>query len=225
MLSATSFSYWSDELAAELGLTAVQLAHVRARVRRLQPGHAVRAAQLDHDHVGPLGLAAQRLQERRPAARAHGHRGHGGEPIDRPGRIAVVPHVSSGRLPGSGGYMDNTNPTPGPDPLDNHDEGRVAGLTGFSTDAAEDVPGVPHRPAVAAPPRRPTVRPASRTPGRASRAPRRCRCARSPGARTTPPARRARPAVHAQQRDARGPRLLDRAPHERAADVLAGVGA
>ena len=37
-----------DELAAELGLTAIQLAHVGARVRRLQPGHAVRAAQLDH---------------------------------------------------------------------------------------------------------------------------------------------------------------------------------
>ena len=32
--------------------------------------------------------------------------------------------------------MDNTNPTPGPDPLDNHDEGRVVGLTGFTADAA-----------------------------------------------------------------------------------------
>ena len=36
-----------------------------------------RAAQLDEHDVGALGLAAQRLQERRPAARAHGHRGHG----------------------------------------------------------------------------------------------------------------------------------------------------
>jgi hypothetical protein len=32
--------------------------------------------------------------------------------------------------------MDSTNPTPGPDPLDNQDEGRVAGLTGFTQDAA-----------------------------------------------------------------------------------------
>jgi hypothetical protein len=35
-----------------------------------------------------------------------------------------------------GGSMDSKNPTPGPDPLDNHDEGHVAGLTGFTTDAA-----------------------------------------------------------------------------------------
>ncbi len=32
--------------------------------------------------------------------------------------------------------MDSKNPTPGPDPRDNHDEGHVAGLTGFTTDAA-----------------------------------------------------------------------------------------
>ena len=32
--------------------------------------------------------------------------------------------------------MDSTNPTPGPDPLDSHEEGRVAGLTGFTADSA-----------------------------------------------------------------------------------------
>ena len=33
--------------------------------------------------------------------------------------------------------MDDQTPTPGPDPLDTHDESRVAGLTGMSTDAAK----------------------------------------------------------------------------------------
>jgi hypothetical protein len=33
--------------------------------------------------------------------------------------------------------MDNPTPTPGPDPLDSHDEGRVAGLTGMTADAAK----------------------------------------------------------------------------------------
>jgi hypothetical protein len=33
--------------------------------------------------------------------------------------------------------MNYSNPTPGPDPLDTHDETRVAGLTGMSTDAAK----------------------------------------------------------------------------------------
>ena len=59
MLSATSCSYCATISAAELRLPAVQLAHVGARVRRLQPGHAVRAAQLDDHDVGALGLAAQ----------------------------------------------------------------------------------------------------------------------------------------------------------------------
>ena len=63
MLSVTSCSYCATISAAELRLPAVQLAHVRARVRCLQPGHAVRAAQLDDDHIGALGLAAQRLEE------------------------------------------------------------------------------------------------------------------------------------------------------------------
>src|SRR4051812_44106356 len=30
-------------------------------------------------------------------------------------------------------HMDDSNPTSGPDPLDTHDETRVAGLTGMST--------------------------------------------------------------------------------------------
>ena len=33
--------------------------------------------------------------------------------------------------------MDDPKPTPGPDPLDTHDENRLAGLTGMSTDAAK----------------------------------------------------------------------------------------
>jgi hypothetical protein len=33
--------------------------------------------------------------------------------------------------------MDDQHPTPAPDPLDTHDESRVAGLTGMSTDAAK----------------------------------------------------------------------------------------
>ena len=33
--------------------------------------------------------------------------------------------------------MEKPNPTPGPDPLDSHDETRVAGLTGMTTDAAK----------------------------------------------------------------------------------------
>ena len=33
--------------------------------------------------------------------------------------------------------MDNPKPTDGPDPLDNHDEGRVVGLTGMTADAAK----------------------------------------------------------------------------------------
>jgi hypothetical protein len=32
--------------------------------------------------------------------------------------------------------MDNTNPTPGPDPLDDQEAGRLAGLTGYTADAA-----------------------------------------------------------------------------------------
>ena len=51
--------------------------------------------------------------------------------------------------------MDSTNPTPGQDPLDTHEEGRLAGLTGLHDRLGEDVPGVPLRAAVAAPPRRP----------------------------------------------------------------------
>jgi hypothetical protein len=33
--------------------------------------------------------------------------------------------------------MENPNPTPGPDPLDCHDESRLAGLTGMTDDAAK----------------------------------------------------------------------------------------
>jgi hypothetical protein len=33
--------------------------------------------------------------------------------------------------------MDSTNPTHGQDPLDNHEEGRVAGLTGLTADSAK----------------------------------------------------------------------------------------
>jgi hypothetical protein len=33
--------------------------------------------------------------------------------------------------------MDDQNPHPGADPLDSHDESRLAGLTGMSTDAAK----------------------------------------------------------------------------------------
>lgn len=33
--------------------------------------------------------------------------------------------------------MDNPNPTDGPEPLDTHDEGRLAGLTGMTADAAK----------------------------------------------------------------------------------------
>jgi hypothetical protein len=33
--------------------------------------------------------------------------------------------------------MDNADMTPGPDPLDTHEESRVAGMTGFTSDAAK----------------------------------------------------------------------------------------
>jgi hypothetical protein len=33
--------------------------------------------------------------------------------------------------------MENPKPAPGPDPLDSHDEGRIAGLTGMTADAAK----------------------------------------------------------------------------------------
>ena len=153
MLSVDELLVLGDDLAAELGLTAIQLAHVGARVRRLQPRHAVRAAQLDDHHVGALGLAAQRLEEGRPAARAHGHRGHGGEPIDRPGRIRV-PHVSSGRLPGSrrkhGQHESHARPGPARQPR----RGPRRRAHRLHHRRRQDVPGLPHRAAVAAPPRR-----------------------------------------------------------------------
>jgi hypothetical protein len=48
--------------------------------------------------------------------------------------------------------MEHPKPTPGPDPLDTHDESRLAGLTGMSTDAAKTFLGfhtgmrwLPHR--------------------------------------------------------------------------------
>jgi hypothetical protein len=34
-------------------------------------------------------------------------------------------------------HMEDPNPTPAPDPLDTHDESRVAGLTGMNSDAAK----------------------------------------------------------------------------------------
>jgi hypothetical protein len=34
-------------------------------------------------------------------------------------------------------HMEDPNPTPAPDPLDTHDESRVARLTGMNTDAAK----------------------------------------------------------------------------------------
>jgi hypothetical protein len=33
--------------------------------------------------------------------------------------------------------MENPKPAPGPDPLDSHEEGRIAGLTGMTADAAK----------------------------------------------------------------------------------------
>ena len=63
-----------DDLLSPLALPAVELGHVGARVRRLEVGHALRAAQVDQHVLVTLRLAPQRLQEARSAARAGGQR-------------------------------------------------------------------------------------------------------------------------------------------------------
>ena len=103
MLSVTSCVVLGGDRGAELRLQPVELAHVRARVRRLEPRHAVRAAQLDDHDVRPFGLAAQWLEEARPTARAHGHRGHVRETTARAGRKeSGRARRFRGRWPGSG---------------------------------------------------------------------------------------------------------------------------
>ena len=76
----------AQERLARLGLTTVELGEVSRRARRLAPGEALGAAQVDEHPAALLRLRPQRLDETRAAVRALAHPGHGGKARSTGGR-------------------------------------------------------------------------------------------------------------------------------------------
>ena len=69
-----------DQQLAPRRLALVERGQLTAGAALLHPHEALRAAQVDHHLATRSGARAQRLQQRRPAAGAQAHGGHGARP-------------------------------------------------------------------------------------------------------------------------------------------------